>query len=93
MNCIDIVNLFLSQKIDDKTVVDVNQKNSLNKKTGLHFACENDSIDLVILLLSTGKVKLDEMDSENLTPIQYAQLKKNDEIIQLLTKNMKNVYP
>lgn len=78
LNCIEIVNLLLN--LND----DVNQKNSIDKKTGLHIACQNNSSDLVQLLLMNKKIKLNEVDSNGLTPSDYAKINDNNDIIQLL---------
>lgn len=81
LNCIDIVNIFLDLKRNSD---DVNQKNSLNNKTGLHFACENNSIDLVRLLLSNEKIQTEDEDSSGNTPMSYAKFNGNKDIIELL---------
>lgn len=67
---------------------DVNQKNSLNNKTGLHFACENNSIELVRLLLSNEKIKTEDEDSSGNTPMSYAKFNGNKEIIELFTNKI-----
>lgn len=85
LNCIDIVNLFLDLKINS---FDVNQKNSLNSKTGLHLACENNSIELVRLLLSNKKIQTEDEDSSGNTPMSYAKFNGNKEIIELLTNKI-----
>lgn len=77
------VKYFLLERKSDNLI---NQKNQLNNKTGLHFACENDSVELVKFLLSFDDIILNEKDLNGMTPLDYALKNNNEAIIQLFTE-------
>lgn len=52
-------------------------------KTALHLAVQNNSTDIVKLLLENKKIDIDIEDSHGKKPLEYS---KNDEIRQLLNK-------
>lgn len=66
--------------------LDINKKDSI-QKTALHYACENNQVELAKQLISL-RAKLDESDSKEMTAFHIAVEKNNIELVQYFRNNL-----
>lgn len=75
----DKVKQLLKQGVDPNATLDE------DRITGLHFAAQNNLIDIAILLLSAGANSYAETRPDGYTPLDIAIMHHHQEMIELLT--------